>query len=286
MIVTTTERSENMYYSLDELPIKILEKKPKSIMFAYQKKYYFFKPAAPEGILKELVAEKIAKRFGVACCHYRPAIYQGIKGVVSESAYDIIWDVGYKTMSDYYAAHNSPITTISLSKFNNLEDIWDTIYFDSDIPWSLDKKIMNEVTDIFLFDALIGNIDRHGENFGIIPNGKKSRMAPIFDNDKMLSPIAINNGKYNLAVSSGESPISTPGNFLYKFLDISDRAYQKRLKDGLKIISEESLIEIFQELKSEGIIFEVALMEELLEKFAQNRTMINNYFESEKKFYK
>ena len=37
---------------------------------------------------------------------------------------------------------------------------------------------------------------------------------------------------------------------------------------------------------SEGIIFEVALMEELLEKFAQNRTMINNYFESEKKFYK
>lgn len=285
MIVTTIERSENMYYDLDELQIKILEMKPKSIMFAYQKKFYFFKPATPEGILKELVAEKIAERFGVACCHYRPAIYQGVKGVVSESAYGIL-DVDYKTMTDYYREHNYLVTSRELIKLNNLEDIWNTIYFDSDIPRIASEKIMNEVTDIFLFDALIGNIDRQGKNFGIIANGKESHMAAIFDNDKMLSPIAINNGKYNLAVSSGESPISTPGNFLYKFLDISDKTYQKRLKDGLKIISEESLIEIFQELKSEGIIFEGTLMEELLEKFAQNRTMINNYFESKKRFCK
>lgn len=270
-----------MYYNLDKLPITIL-KEGKAIDFLYNKKEYFFKVVPYDEMLKELVAEKIANRFGVACCHYFPAIFRGVKGVVSESAYGI-WDVTYKTMNDYYIEKKYLTTISSLNKYNNLEDIWNTIYYDTNIPSSVEKRIMDEVTDIFIFDALIGNIDRHGENFGIIPNGKESRMAPIFDNNRMLSSYAINNGKYNLAVSSGETPISTPGNFLYIFLDLSDKSYLERFKVGLDTISEESLKEIFQELESEGIVLVPNEVIKILEGFRQNREMLNNYFNSERK---
>lgn len=265
-----------MYHNLDKLSITIL-KEGKAIDFLYNKKEYFFKAVPYDEMLKELIAEKIANRFGVACCHYFPAIFQGKKGVVSEANHSI-WDVTYKTMNDYYAEKNA-INSRYLSELNNLEDIWNTIYYDSDIPRNMEKKIMDQVTDIFIFDALIGNIDRHGENFGIIPSGKESRVAKIFDNARMLNPFSIHNGTYNLAVEEKETPLTTPGNFLYKFLNISDNQYTERLKEGLEIISEESLNEIFEELKKEGIILNTSLIEEFLDKFAQNREMINDYFD-------
>ncbi len=265
-----------MYCNLDELPIKVV-KTGKTINFIYEGKEYFFKMIPYEKILKELVAEKIANRFGLDCCHCFPAIYQGKRGVVSEAAYGI-WDIGYKLMNTYIQENDFTINIENIDKYNNLEDIWNFLYYDLDIPSDTVKKLMDEVTDIFIFDALIGNIDRHRKNFGIISNGKESRIAAIFDNDKMLSELAINNGKYNLAVESGERPISTPGNFLYKFLDISDKSYQERLKEGLEIISEESLSEIFQQLETEGIILDTIVVSKMLEKFVQNRKMINSYF--------
>lgn len=268
-----------MYLNLDEMPIKVLEEK-KAIQFIYQKKIYFFKYATPEMILKELVAEKIAKRFGVACCHYMPATYKGFQGVISESAYGI-WDFGYQEMFNYLRRYN-PDEFNSFFWNYNLEDIWNEFYYDPEIPSSVEKKLMDELTDIFIFDVLIANCDRHGENLGIIKNGKETHMAPVFDNDKMLSDAAINEGKYCLAIEAGETFINTPVNFLYKFLNISDKSYHERLKEGLKIISEESLIEILKELKDEGNTFDSSLLEDMLERFRKNKEMINNYFESKK----
>ena len=63
------------------------------------------------------------------------------------------------------------------------------------------KKQTNQLKDIkkfiemCLFDAFIGNSDRHGRNLGIIDTGKNQKLAPIYDNpsyfgileDEMLS---------------------------------------------------------------------------------------------------
>lgn len=273
-----------MYYDLDKVPIDVI-KKGKALDFIYNKKEYFFKEASYEEMLKELVAEKIAKRFKIPCCHYFPATYKGVKGVVSESAFGLL-DVGYKTMEEYlFEKEGYSKELFDNRNFNNMENIWNTFHFDLSIPHTNVKKMMNEITDIFIFDVLIGNSDRHIGNYGVIIDGKNSRMAPIFDNDSMLSGLAIDYGKYWLAVEEKETPLNTPINFLYKFLTISDKTYHKRLKDGLEIISEESLIEIFKELETEGIILNNSVVVEMLIAFEKNRGMINNYFESKKEGY-
>lgn len=40
--------------------------------------------------------------------------------------------------------------------------------------------------DTFLFDALIGNTDRHQDNWGLVRHGNIARMAPVFDNGTSL----------------------------------------------------------------------------------------------------
>ncbi len=42
--------------------------------------------------------------------------------------------------------------------------------------------------EMFIVDALIGNFDRHGSNWGFIKNNNKYKLAPIFDNGSCLYP--------------------------------------------------------------------------------------------------
>ena len=42
--------------------------------------------------------------------------------------------------------------------------------------------------DMFIVDALIGNFDRHGGNWGFIKHNNKYRIAPVYDNGSSLYP--------------------------------------------------------------------------------------------------
>ena len=42
--------------------------------------------------------------------------------------------------------------------------------------------------DIYVVDALIGNFDRHGANWGFLKKHNKYRLAPVFDNGSALYP--------------------------------------------------------------------------------------------------
>ena len=52
-------------------------------------------------------------------------------------------------------------------------------------------KVQKGFIDILIFDALIGNCDRHSENWGLVGNtnsdGLKNRLAPAYDNAASLS---------------------------------------------------------------------------------------------------
>lgn len=260
-----------MYFDLDKMPIKKLERRPQAYRFIYDDQEYFFKEASDQAILKELVAEKIANRFGIPCCHYMPAIYHERKGVVSESALNTNYISIGKYLKDVYGLKKDYLYC------NNLEDLWNAFYLE--FPNETVKRLMDEITDIFIFDVLIGNFDRHGENYGLIRDGAASHIAPIYDNASMLSYTSINMGLYNLDIESSENSYYKSDNSLYNFLDFSDKSYQERLKEGLKIISEESLTEIFQELENEGIALDTTIVDDMLENFALNRDMINDYFQ-------
>ncbi|MFH1829641.1 MAG: HipA domain-containing protein [Pseudomonadota bacterium] len=71
-------------------------------------------------------------------------------------------------------------------------------YISGEDEFNVDKlsKVIFEITkkpqdvkmfyQMLLFDALIGNNDRHGRNFGILSVGKKNRLAPIYDNSSNI----------------------------------------------------------------------------------------------------
>lgn len=40
--------------------------------------------------------------------------------------------------------------------------------------------------DMFIMDALLGNFDRHGSNWGFLKKGEEYRLAPVFDNGSCL----------------------------------------------------------------------------------------------------
>ena len=69
--------------------------------------------------------------------------------------------------------------TKNRSEFYNLNNIINTIC-------KIDKKLLNEFIKISVFDALIGEQDRHEENWGIIRMNKSIKISPLFDNGDSL----------------------------------------------------------------------------------------------------
>lgn len=53
----------------------------------------------------------------------------------------------------------------------------------TDVPETLER-----FWDMFIVDALIGNFDRHGGNWGFIKNNNQYRIAPVYDNGSSLYP--------------------------------------------------------------------------------------------------
>ncbi len=55
----------------------------------------------------------------------------------------------------------------------------------------MDEESFEECTDMFVFDSIVGNVDRHLTNFGFLvdaPSQKVLCFAPIFDNGRALFP--------------------------------------------------------------------------------------------------
>ncbi len=56
--------------------------------------------------------------------------------------------------------------------------------------------------DMYIIDALLGNFDRHGSNWGFIKKNNAYRIAPVFDNGSCLFPLLNTDEKIDLILSS------------------------------------------------------------------------------------
>lgn len=94
---------------------------------------------------------------------------------------------------------------ISLRSFNSTESLTiDTAidrheYYYDEVAYLLSKlkncdldKCMQSFNEMYVFDALLGNPDRHRGNWGVLRTTHGYTMAPIFDNGASLFPRAIN----------------------------------------------------------------------------------------------
>ena len=75
------------------------------------------------------------------------------------------------------------------------------------------EETIERFWDMFIVDALIGNFDRHGGNWGFIKRDNKYRIAPVYDNGSSLYPKLNTDDKLE-AVLASENEINER---IYKF---------------------------------------------------------------------
>ena len=66
------------------------------------------------------------------------------------------------------------------------------------------KEIKEKFWDMFIVDAIIGNFDRHGGNWGFIKRNNLYRIAPVYDNGSSLYPKLNTDDKLKAVLSSEE----------------------------------------------------------------------------------
>ena len=260
-----------MTYNLNELDINIINRKSFSsgITFSYQDNTYYYKQINPiEKLYNELIAEKIANKLNIVCCKYNIAEYYDNLGVISE----VFDKEHYLSMSDFLSNNYNDITGK-----NNIASINKAI--NNSFSKETSKKLQEELLRIFLFDVLIGNCDRNTDNYGLIIDDNP-RFAPLFDNENMLSDYAIYDGNYTLEIDEDDYN-NEDENLLYKLLDKNEHT-KDLLKEMLPIISEESLLDIFNELELENDI-NPYIKETILNRFSINRNMLKSYYKQKVK---
>lgn len=75
------------------------------------------------------------------------------------------------------------------------------------------NDVISAFFDMFIVDALIGNFDRHGGNWGFLKEGNKYFLAPVFDNGSSLFP-SLQNDEDLLNIMNNEDELNER---IYKF---------------------------------------------------------------------
>ena len=253
-----------MLYDLDKLDIKKLgtDDNGRVIKFLYLGEIYYFKRArSVDYYYNEVLAYKIGTSLNYDMTPYSFACYQDSIGCVSKS----FMRSTYTNMDTILKkVYNS-----NINKRNNLNDIRNA--FIELFPEKVDE-LFQRVIDIFLFDVLIGNSDRHTENYGLYVSLEDVSFVPLFDHENMLDDRAIYDGEYCLGIDSNDY-YNWQENLFYKFLEKYGDQYKDRIMEMLKAISEDNLLQLFTEFEEETIV-EKSIMEKVLRRFSINETMI------------
>lgn len=234
-------RDTNGFIDISNLKLNKLENHRNIYNLDFNNKKYFFKTIFNiSSIYNELIAEEIAKDYEIPSAHYDLAVLDGNIGVISEN---------FLKDNETYTDMSSILKTIyndpeDKTNHNNLTDIWNAlslIFKDEKII----SDLMEQIVNIFIFDILIANSDRHDENYGII-TGTKTKMSPVYDNNFMLSGISLYDGDYSIKV---ESNMNEEDNILNKFLSISSLEYTELLESKLWIIEEDNIDKIIKRVE-------------------------------------
>jgi len=138
----------------------------------------------------------------------------------------------------------------------------------------INKKITNvsetisSFFEVYIVDALLGNFDRHGNNWGFLKKENKYRLAPIFDNGSCLFPNLVNEDKMRLVIRDEKeidkrvydfptSQIKLDGNKSSYYGVISSLKYDEINKALLKIYPLIDLDKIYSLIQDISIISDI-----------------------------
>ena len=149
-----------------------------------------------EWILKFQYKDELKYRFNHVSEHIGSKVFNSI-GIPAQ-----ITELGTYKGEEVVACRNFipegcmfvPFNDVGESTLERDKDAFQYSYEDVMAMLSANKKLTDQDStidlfwDMYIVDALLGNFDRHGSNWGFIKNNNEYTLAPIFDNGSCLYP--------------------------------------------------------------------------------------------------
>ena len=235
---------------------------------------YYFKEVPNRELVMELISKTTAAILDIPYLNESIAILNDRYGLLSKS-YLKESDKSYNLhslMQNYFYENNDDEELLDYKKLvslNNLEDIWFALeerYEDQAIV----QNLMTGITNIFMFDLLIGESDRTLRNIEIIENNDSVTLAPLYDTSSILSD------KNTQMGVDEDDYLKSDVEKLAKFLEKSDTSYKEKFFHYLNTINSIGIEKIMDETEIENdFIIEDNLKTEISAKFNERINMFN-----------
>lgn len=238
---------------------------------------YYFKEVPNRELVMEMISKSIAFLLGIPYLKESIAILNDKYGLLSKSylkendkSYNL-----HNLMQNYFYEYNDELLDYKkLASLNNLEDTWFALedrYEDEDIV----KSLMDGITNIFMFDLLIGESDRTLRNIEVIESDNNIVLAPLYDTSSILTD-------KNTALGVDEDDyLKSDIEKLDKFLENSDSSYKEKFYSYLNTLDSIGIEKIIEETERENdFIIDNNLKNEIITKF---NSRINMFKEHEKR---
>lgn len=239
---------------------------------------YYFKEVPNRELVMEMISKSIAFLLGIPYLKESIAILNDKYGLLSKSylkddnkSYDL-----HNLMQNYFYENNDDelLDYRKLASLNNLEDIWFALedrYEDKNIV----KNLMDGITNIFMFDLLVGESDRTLRNIEIIESYNTVTLAPLYDTSSILvdksTALGVDEDDY----------LKSDLDKLDKFIENSDTAYKEKFYSYLNTLDSIGIEKIIEETERENdFIIDNNLKNEIITKF---NSRINMFKEHEKR---
>jgi hypothetical protein len=239
-----------------------------TILINYDNIYYYLKKCRNlDYLYNELVAQELALDYNIDCTEYDLFVDEENYGTISKRIYDN--NSSFIIMQDLI--DNTNYTT-------SLDDLW--LLFNNKYGYINATTIMNQLINMFIFDIIIGNSDRHSLNYGIIYSNVSAFLAPLFDNEMLFSDYALDDKYFSIFVNRSDSKkkIGT-FNSLKKIMEY-DSKYFNKLRDNIYLVSENNMLKVFSRVENKiGTEMHPVIKEKLLRKSKDYYTMLRNELE-------
>lgn len=264
--------------SINELnnTINLISIKKTGIVFSfrYNDKEYFYKYNENTALYNELVAEELAQDFGIDHVNYYLALFDNHQGYISESYKKD--NVDYIFGSDLlYECYGYMTENRNIEEFNNLESIWDALeyrYANNPNKNQIISDLMNQIVNMFIFDIIICNYDRHSNNWEIIESDNEIKLAPIYDNEGIL---VTNDNNALVSMLLEEKVHGILWKAISDFQKVSSSEFTDLIKEKLWIISEENLNNVFTRIESKtGVAMPDIYKKYYLEEYKNHKNRI------------